>query len=99
MTDEFLINILKQYREKPTLINEIEIVEEAAWLDEALGMAIKALDQEPKTGHWIEVTNGRGGHECDICHKYAPSYQDGDEYLTNYCPNCGAKMTEWSDKE
>lgn len=54
--------------------------------------------QEPKAGHWIEVTNGRGGHECDICHEYAPSYKSGDEYLTKYCPNCGAKM-ERSDKE
>ena len=45
-----------------------------------------------KSGKWIKVTNGRGGHECDICHEYAPSYQDGDEYLTKYCPNCGAKM-------
>ena len=52
------------------------------------------LEQEPKTGHWIEVTNGRGGHECDICHEYAPSYQSGDEYLTNYCPNCGCRMVE-----
>lgn len=50
--------------------------------------------QTIKTGHWIEVTNGRGGHECDICHDYAPSYQSGDEYLTIYCPNCGAKMAE-----
>ena len=65
-------------------------------------MAIQALEAEPKTGHWIEVTNGRGGHECDLCHEYAPSYQDGDEYLTKYCPNCGAEMVEpqkRSDKE
>ena len=47
MTDDFAINILEQYREKPTLINEIETVEEAVWLDEALDMAIKALEQEP----------------------------------------------------
>ena len=45
-----------------------------------------------RKGHWIKVTNGRGGHECDLCHEYAPSYQDGDEYLTKYCPNCGADM-------
>lgn len=51
--------------------------------------------QEPKkTGHWIEVTNGRGGHECSLCHEYAPSYQGGDEWLTKYCPNCGARMVE-----
>lgn len=47
MTDEFAINIIEQYRKKPTLVNEIETVEEAAWLDEALDMAIKALEQEP----------------------------------------------------
>lgn len=60
MTDEFAIDILEQYREKPTLINEIETVEEAAWLDEALDMAIKAikvLRQEPKT-EWIPISSG-----------------------------------------
>ena len=46
MTDEFAIKILEQYREKPTLINEIEMVEEAVWLDEALNMAIKAIKQK-----------------------------------------------------
>ena len=45
-----------------------------------------------KKGKWIPVTNGRGGHECDQCHEYAPSWQTGEEHLTNYCPNCGAKM-------
>ena len=58
--------------------------------------------QQPKTGHWVKVTNGRGGHECDLCHEYAPSYQSGEEHLTEYCPNCGAKMIEQqerSDKE
>jgi hypothetical protein len=29
-----------------------------------------------------------------VCHKYAPSFQNGDEYLSAYCPNCGADMTE-----
>ena len=68
------------------------------WEVEALYMAIKALEKEPKMGHWIKVTNGRGGHECDLCHEYAPSYQSGKEYLTKYCPNCGAKM-ESEDRE
>lgn len=47
MIRKYAMNILKQYREKPTLINEIETVEEAVWLDEALDMAIQALEQEP----------------------------------------------------
>lgn len=59
----------------------------------SLRMAEEALEKQ-KTGHWIDVTNGRGGHKCDNCHEYAPSYQSGDEYLTKYCPECGAKMQE-----
>ena len=61
-------------------------------------VAIASIESLPpvtpkqKSGHWIKVTNGRGGHECDLCYEYAPSYQTGEEYLTNYCPNCGAKM-------
>lgn len=55
--------------------------------------------QEPKTGHWITVTNGRGGHECSLCHEYAPSYQNGDEWLTKYCPGCGCRMVEPQESE
>ena len=49
---------------------------------------------EPKRirGKWIPITNGRLGHECDQCHEYAPSYESGNEYLSRFCPNCGAKM-------
>lgn len=45
-----------------------------------------------KVGKWIPVTNGRGGHECSLCHDYAPSFQTGNEWLTDYCPTCGAEM-------
>lgn len=55
---------------------------------------VEEMKQEQKIGHWIEVTNGRGGHECDVCHDYAPSFQNGNEYLSAFCPNCGAKMAE-----
>ena len=59
----------------------------------SLRMAIDALRQpERKKGMWIPVTNGRGGFECDQCHNYAPSYQDGVEWLSGFCPNCGAEM-------
>lgn len=45
MTKESAIKILEQYREKPTLINEIKTVEEAVWLNEAITMAIETLEQ------------------------------------------------------
>lgn len=48
--------------------------------------------EDRKRGRWIPVTNGRGGFECDHCHNYAPSYQDGVEWLSTYCPSCGAEM-------
>lgn len=72
------------------------IGEQKEWLK----LAINAFhNQEQKTAHWIKVTNGRGGHECDICHEYAPSYKNGDEYLTKFCPDCGAKMVKPQESE
>ena len=65
--------------------------------NEEMDWCAKMLNELPtaeKKGKWIPVTNGRGGHECDQCHEYAPSWQTGEEHLTNYCPNCGARMEE-----
>lgn len=53
---------------------------------------LPSAQPERKNARWIPVINGRGGHECSRCHNYAPSYKNGDEYLANYCPNCGAYM-------
>ena len=50
------------------------------------------IEPEVRHGRWISVKNGRGGHECDQCHNYAPSYQTGEEHLSDYCQNCGAQM-------
>ena len=56
--------------------------------------SLPSAQPERKTGRWISVTNGRGGHECDLCHNYAPAWQTGEEHLTDFCPNCGAYMRE-----
>ena len=53
---------------------------------------LPSVQSERKTGRWIPVTNGRGGHQCDRCGCYAPSYQSGTEWLSNFCPECGADM-------
>ena len=52
---------------------------------EALDMAIQALEQEPKTGHWTHEYNGQTNHICSYCR-----FESGRKW--NYCPNCGAKM-------
>lgn len=53
------------------------------------------IDAEPvRHSKWIPVyqENKRGGYECNLCHSYSPAYRNGDDFLSNYCPNCGAKM-------
>ena len=62
---------------------------------EALNIAIKALEQEQKTGHWKVVSDGYGDNayicECSECKDTVWVYKDADRKW-NYCPNCGAKM-------
>lgn len=61
----------------------------------ALNKAIKALEQEPKTGHWIshyDEDEKVGWYECDRCHIERA-------FNTDYCPDCGAKMIEPQESE
>lgn len=54
-------------------------------IEEALDMAIEALEQEPKMGHWIfdEVLDRH--YYCSECKSMGVDYWD-------YCPNCGCRM-------
>lgn len=78
---------------------------------EAYNMAIQALGQEPKTGHWITIPCGNNhgeyrppkymcsecGWKIDLCRGLQ---QDTGHRL--FCEHCGAKMIEpqeRSDKE
>lgn len=66
---------------------------------EAFDMAIKALEQEPKTGHWIfageeneeETKSGNFRYVCSEC-----CHSDVHAKTTEvpYCWYCGAKMAE-----
>jgi PHP family Zn ribbon phosphoesterase len=64
----------------------------------ALEMAVKALEQEPKIGHWIDIMVGdMPAQACDQCKTFYPlSYTGGGH---NYCPNCGAKMVDEQESE
>ena len=82
-------------------INGIECTRHTTWYEfyQKVMTAVEKLPPaEPKKGKWIPVTNGRGGHECDQCHEYAPSYQTGKEHLSDFCPSCGAKMEGVDDE-
>ena len=55
-------------------------------VNKALCNNIKALEQEPKTGHWIYHENGHWNYaKCSECKTIHDS-------RSNYCPFCGAGM-------
>ncbi len=63
-------------------------------IEEAFGMAIKALEQEPKakpkTGYWIKTISENGVTSAVRCSECG--FEDNQYMLFRYCPNCGAKM-------
>lgn len=59
----------------------------------SLDMAIQALEQEPKTGHWIK-DNPFLKPYCSECGKSCIGLHGFDYTVSEYCPNCGAKMIE-----
>ena len=64
---------------------------------EALEVAIKALEQEPKIGHWIEeeIFDGEVAYRCSKCgelFELESGTPKDNEY--NFCPKCGARMAE-----
>lgn len=83
MSDFEAIRLLEKQRDKPnSSLNVFDI--------KAYNMAIKALSQKPKTGHWID-----GNDKCPCCGKSKFEGLDADiwaDWQPKYCPNCGAKM-------
>ena len=67
---------------------ELYVAQADVWYrpsDDAIDMAIKALEQEPKTGYWIQVDDIADAFDCSECDaRVSRKY--------NYCPKCGAKM-------
>lgn len=102
MTREEAIEILKQFKK---CLSDVVFDEKGS---EAWQMAIKALSQEPKTGHWIDYDSNEDKYDkikCSECgHSFiVDSYHWCDIGFTkddlNYCPNCGAKMLEPQESE
>lgn len=61
-------------------------------IDTAIEMAAKALEQEPKAGHWIEHEQYGILHiECSECSTW---FLKANLIRNSFCPNCGADMRE-----
>ena len=91
MTSEEVIEVIKAYRDKLTHSVSNQIDGDI----EAFDMAIKALEQEPKIGHWDSRTC-----KCSEC-GYQIAFSEYAERKYKYCSNCGVRMVEQerSDKE
>lgn len=51
---------------------------------------LPSIQPKPKTGHWIRHKENCCYNKCSIC-----EYEYCRE--SNYCPNCGARMSEVSE--
>lgn len=52
---------------------------------QAINQIMDWLEQEPRTGHWVDWDDGFSACECSEC-KHAEFTK------SKYCPNCGIKM-------
>lgn len=66
------------------------IEEKAAELAQRIMEGLREMDGKPVAhGRWIEHSNEYENYcECSVCHCSPDAPLD----ITNYCPNCGAKM-------
>lgn len=87
--------IMKLYHVGELEMTREEAIKNLNMINVSFDIAIQALLQEPKTGHWITHPKGIYAHlVCDKCLSHAPY-----DCRTNYCPNCGANMMESEDKK
>ena len=64
-------------------------------IDEAVNMAIEALEQMPKRGKWIDREETQDyikvKHRiCSVCYREPSAWSSRKKF--KYCPNCGARM-------
>lgn len=99
MTREEAIRLLDLNREYLKNTNNIGLKDDI----EALDMAIKALEEKPKTGRWLSSTiqgeiDGQivKSFICSECGAISVFRMSGGIIVNgNLCPNCGAKMEEY----
>lgn len=61
-------------------------------MKEAITLAIKALENEPKKGEWIVDDEDEIYMWCNQCEQGKRYSQSLYIKKTNFCPNCGADM-------
>jgi hypothetical protein len=83
----------------PTVEGEIEILTKEAYSD----LCLRASRERPQ-GEWIKYISNI---ECSNCgekfyceeDENCQDYEPCNDFLLNFCPNCGAKMTKEASDE
>ena len=96
------IEYMDDYKLFPTKESALDWLDNYLSLDERNNL-IRALQQEPRTGHWIIKDGKEQGYDiggvktwyiqimCDKC-GFIKTAIEGHTGQYNFCPNCGAKM-------
>ena len=69
---------------------------------EKMREAIKALEQEPKIGHWIteNMSDGDVGYRCSECNElFWLECGTPKDNKYNFCPKCGERLIEPHESE
>ena len=82
--------VTKMTVNKAVLILENRIKCHKQEKEEAKQMAIKALKQEPETGHWEWLTEDK--YRCSNCNSETRVDECMNEPMYEFCPFCGARM-------
>lgn len=102
---------MAEYINRETVINHLDDCMDTLWKPEIVALkcyveGLPAADVAPvRHGTWItweEAANfipSPHRHECSVCHDAAQMLANGFELLSDYCPNCGARMTEDIDEQ
>lgn len=78
-------------------VNKEELIKALQYDRQQYEKGYEDAKAERKKGKWIPNTiiiGGRAhvsGMKCSVCGEDALN-AEGDEFLTDYCPNCGARM-------
>jgi hypothetical protein len=95
---------MDEYIKRATVTNHLDACMDTIWKPEIVALkcfveGIPAADVAPvRHGRWItweEAGNDIPSphrHECSVCHDAAQVLVNGVELLSDYCPNCGARM-------
>lgn len=94
---------MDEYIKRETVINHLDACMDTIWKPEIVALkcfveGIPAADVVPvRHGRWIEKEKYNFGimYDCSLCEDRI--LDNGHHW--NYCPNCGARMTEDIDEQ